>query len=121
MEKDKTKVVSGGKDTVVNLVDLLTCGVLAGQWIDELAWRLRLSFLLLAAVVRGEGYSSHCCWVRFPDSIDSNYVGFDRVGTCKLSATWIYHIEKKSSPLIVTDAVQNRFFPSTTCPGRTTP
>jgi hypothetical protein len=35
----------------------------------------RLSFLLLAAVVWGEGYSSRC-GVRLPDSVDSNYVGW---------------------------------------------
>src|SRR6266700_831975 len=54
MEKDETKWSSDVKDTVVNLVDAvdpLTCGALASgsmSWHDD----QRLSFLLLAAVVR---------------------------------------------------------------------
>lgn len=36
MEKDETKMVFGGKDTVVDFVDPLTCGAI-GQWIDGLA------------------------------------------------------------------------------------
>jgi hypothetical protein len=54
-EKDETKMVFGGKYTVV---DPLTCkalalasGSIAMSWHDD----RRLSFLLLAAVVRGEG------------------------------------------------------------------
>jgi hypothetical protein len=57
-------MVFGGKDTVVNLVDAvdpLTCGALASEsmsWHDD----QRLSFLLLAAVVR-ERVMVRCCWV----------------------------------------------------------
>jgi hypothetical protein len=39
------------------------------SWHDD----QRLSFLLLAAAVRGEGYSSRC-WVRLPDSITALFI-----------------------------------------------